>query len=254
MDDGMANPFWHVRNCSLFERLSETQLAKLEKQARSKRFPKGSCVYLPHDSAETAFVLVSGRIRIGTITPEGKHAILGFIEPGELFGELSIIDTSQREERAEAIADSMVVMLMSSTLNQMMDDSASLAISLTKLIGLRRRRLERRLKNLLFRSNRHRLIYLLLDLAQQYGCKHPNGISLGIRLSHQDLACLIGSTRESVTNTLGELQEQGFVQIERQRVVLTNISSMSDEVDLKVPEILTPPAGTILPRIAVMPN
>ena len=88
-------------------------------------------------------------------------------------------------------------------MQRLMESHADVSLGITKMIGLRRRRIERRLKNLLYLSNRERLIYLLLELAEQYGLAGSAGINLGIKLSHQDLANIIGSTRETVTVVLG---------------------------------------------------
>ena len=93
-------------------------------------------------------------------------------------------------------------------------------MSVTRYVGLRRRSLERRLKNLMFRSNRERLLGLLGELLEQYGRPIVEGILIDIRLSHQDLASLIGITRESVTLTLGELQNERIVLLGRQRIVV----------------------------------
>jgi CRP/FNR family cyclic AMP-dependent transcriptional regulator len=220
---GMAQTFWHVRNCSLFQRLSESQFATLERRAWTRQFPKGSSIYLPSDMADRAFLLADGRVRICSATPEGKQSILAFIEPGELFGELAIIESAEREERAEAVVHSTVIMLLGEDLRSVMEDCPQLALGVTKLIGLRRKRVERRLRSLLFRSNRERLTHLLLELCEQYGQTSSAGIELGIRLSHQDLASIIGATRETVTTLLGEMQNEGLLQIKRQRLVVLDL-------------------------------
>ncbi len=223
----MTQAFWHVRNCSLFQRLNESQLARLEQQARLRKFPKGAAIYLPQDVADAALLLAEGRVRIVCNTPDGKQSILALIEPGELFGELAIIDSAPREERAEAMTGSTVVFLPGDHLRQLMEECSGLALGVTKLIGMRRKRVERRLRSLLFRSNRERLTQLLVDLAEQYGNPTTAGIELRIRLSHQDLASIIGATRETVTTVLGELQSEGLVLIGRQKLVLLDLPRLA---------------------------
>lgn len=98
----MAQQFWHVRNCSLFQKLNDRQFEFLEEKARVKKFSKGAPIYLPSDIADGTFLLAEGRVRIGSTTPDGRQCILGFVEPGEIFGELSLVDSGSREERAEA--------------------------------------------------------------------------------------------------------------------------------------------------------
>lgn len=227
----MTQMLWHVRNCSLFQRLTETQLGALEQYSRMRKYPKGSSIYLPTDLSDSAFLLAEGRVRMCATTPEGKQSILAFVEPGELFGELAIVDTNQREERAEAVLNSTVILLPGDQLRRLMEEAPGVALGVTKLIGLRRKRVERRLRSLLFRSNRERLSQLLIDLAEQYGNATTAGIELAIKLSHQDLASIIGATRETVTTVLGELQNEGLVRIERQKLTLLDLRRLVQGID-----------------------
>ncbi|MEZ6078873.1 MAG: Crp/Fnr family transcriptional regulator [Pirellulaceae bacterium] len=166
-------------------------------------------------------------MQICSTTNEGKQCILALIEPGELFGELAIVDSSAREERAETVQNSTVVLLPGDHLRQLMEESPGLALGVTKLIGLRRKRVERRLRSLLFRSNRERLTQLLLDLTDQYGNATTEGVEMGIKLSHQDLASIIGATRETVTTVLGEMQSEGLLRIQRQKLILLDLPRLA---------------------------
>ena len=91
--------------------------------------------------------------------------------------------------------------------------------------------MERRLKSLLFRSSRERLIHLLLELAERYGQPGHNGILIRQKISHQDMASIIGATRETVTITLGELQTEGIIDVQRRRITLKNIDSLATSID-----------------------
>ena len=233
----MAKAFWHVSHCSLFQQLNSSQLAQLEQKARSRTFAKGSAVYLPTDQADSVFLLAEGRIRLCSITPDGKQAIIAFVEPGEVFGELALFESSQHEERAEAATKATVILLPGEDVRRFMENCPQLAIGVTKLIGFRRARIERRLRGLLFRSNRDRLIQLLVELAEQYGKTHSLGIAIDIALSHQELASIIGATRESVTMILGDLQVEGLVQIMRQRLLVRDLRRLAGLVQLKAPSI-----------------
>jgi len=240
----MAEHVWYIKNCRLFERLTPEQIARLEQRARVRRFPKGTPIYLPSDSGGGVFLLAEGRVKLCSTTPDGKQAILAFIEPGELFGELALLEESEREEHAETMVASTLVLLPGDAIEQLMSESADLALSVTKLIGLRRKRIERRLKSLLFRSNRDRLIHLLLDLAGQYGRDSEEGILLSIPLSHQDLASVIGATRETVTTLLGELQLERLLKVARQRLVIRDLKRLAGCVEASPPVL---PSGSAKP-------
>ncbi|MFT7641660.1 MAG: CRP/FNR family cyclic AMP-dependent transcriptional regulator [Pirellulaceae bacterium] len=182
------------------------------------------------DLANSVFFLVNGRAKICNLTPDGKQSILAFINPGELFGELALLGEDQRDEYAETIDASTVVMIPDIEMERLMEEFPRVSLGITKIIGMRRKRIERRLRNLLFLSNRERLTHLLLELAEEYGKRTSEGVELGVKLSHQELANVIGSTRETVTVVLGELQAGGLVKVGRRRIVLLNTKSLAMSV------------------------
>ncbi len=226
----MSEKFWFLKNCSVFEQLEPEELRRLEIQARMRVFTRRSPIYLPADEAASVLLLVSGRAKICSFTEDGKQAILAFIEPGELFGELSVFTGGEREEYAEAIEKSEVMLLPRQDIERLLESHPQVTLGITKLIGLRRKRIERRLKYLLFRSNRDRLVHLLLELAEQYGTATPEGLWIRIQLSHQDLANIIGSTRETVTLLLGELQNEGLLQVARRKIVIRDLAGLNRAV------------------------
>lgn len=233
----MDEKFWHLKNCELFERLSAEQIARLESRSKSKTFASNSLIYLPSDQSDSVLLLVSGRVKIFHLTSEGKQALLAFIDPGELFGELAVVGASQREEFAETMEASSVVLIPRAEIQRLMEEHPGVSLGVTKLMGLRRRRVERRLKSLLFRSNRERLVHLLLELAEKYGRRTSEGVLIGIKLSHQDLASVIGSTRETVTVLLGELQSEGNLTIKRRQIVLKKLERLAESIDSTPPAI-----------------
>ncbi len=214
----MNERFWHLKNCALFEQLKPEEIARLEQRCRARRFAKRSPVYLPSDKSEAVLLLARGRVKLASYTAEGKQAILTFIEPGEMFGELAVLGDSPREEYAEAVEPSLVILVPREEIQRLMAEHPELAMGVTRLIGLRRRRIERRLRYLLFRSSRERLLHLLVELLDDYGQPSSSGMLLNVKLAHQDLANIIGTTRETVTILLGELQTQGLLKLGRRRL------------------------------------
>jgi CRP/FNR family cyclic AMP-dependent transcriptional regulator len=237
----MEERLWYLKRSELFEQLSAEEITRIESRSRMQTLPRKGLVYLPSDTSDAVFLLTKGRIKLYNLTAEGKETVLAFIEPGEIFGELSLLNPGQREEFAEAMSTSTIVMISGEVIRNLMESRPSLTIQLTRLMGLRRQRIERRLKSLLFRSNRERLVYLLLELAARYGEQAEDGIALSIRLSHQKLSSVIGSTRETVTVLLGELQHERSLIIKRRQIILTNLrqlASLVDDVPPKVERLL----------------
>ena len=243
----MTEKIWHLRRCNLFEQLTPEQISRLESRSRSRTFQRKNPIYLPGDHAQDVLLMAAGRAKICSLTEDGKQAIFGFIEPGELFGELVVVGVGERENYAEAVEKSTVIMIPGDALLELMEELPRLSIGITKLIGMRRRRIERRLKNLLFRSNRQRIVHLLLELVEQYGTRTPDGVLIRIKLSHQDLADIIGSTRETVTVVLGNLQREGYVVTSRRKIVVVNLERLAASVNETPPRLDRRPG--LAPRI-----
>lgn len=233
----MSERLWYLKSCDLFQQLSPEQLSVLESRCRVRKCPRNTPIYLPADHADGVLLLAEGRVKIGSFTEEGKQTILAFIEPGEIFGELSLMGTEEREEYAEAVEKSTIILIPNETIHQLLAENPKVSLGVTKLFGLRRQRVERRLKYLLFRSNRERLVHLLVELAEQYGKQTPDGVELRIKLSHQDLASIVGSTRETVTVVLGELQSEGRLKLGRRKIVLTNLAQLAESVNIANPTL-----------------
>ncbi len=247
----MADSFWYIKNCNLFSQLSASDIAELESQSRMRKLKRGEPVYLPHEQADGVILVAQGRVKICHATPDGKQSILGFIDSGEIFGELSLLGSERRDEYVETTEKTTLVLLPKQAVQHVIRKYPDLVLGVTKLIGARRQRVEKRLRNLLFRSNRERVIHLLLELCEKYGETSEEGISLNIRLSHQEMACIIGSTRETVTVVLGQLQKENLLKISRRRVVITNLSRLAAEVNETPPSRLqTSPQTDFVPRLS----
>ncbi len=247
----MTERVWFLKQSRLFQQLSLEEIASLESRARVRELPPRQVIYAPSDAADSVFLVVRGRVRIVSLTPEGKEAILGLVEPGELFGEMALVSTEPREEHAETAVTSTVAALPRDALEAVMSRNSDLSVGVWKFIGWQRQRIERRLRSLLFRSTRERVLLLLVDLAEHYGRAAPQAsgagaVDLGIRLSHQEFANLIGATRESVTVSLGDLQNEGILAIGRQRVTILSLDRLARAAGLTraiiLPQQPRPPA------------
>jgi CRP/FNR family cyclic AMP-dependent transcriptional regulator len=216
----MPGRYWLLKHNEVLAALSVDELRRLESRSRAKWFAAGSPIYLPSDLADGVLLLTEGRVRICSTNEEGKRAILSYVDPGELFGELSLLGDVVRDELAEAVERSQVILMPRDEIQRVMQGNARLTLGITKLVGLRRQRIERRLKSLLFRSVGQRLADLLLELAERYGKAAEIGVVIDLRLSHQEMASAIGSTRESVTLLLGEWTAAGIVAKQRNRVTI----------------------------------
>jgi CRP-like cAMP-binding protein len=231
----MTEAIWFLKRCPLFEHLLPDECTRLEAHSRARSFPRRSVVYFPDEPGESVLLLTHGRVKIMTLTPDGREVIFAFIEPGELFGELAVLDPAPRSEHAEAVVESRALAIPREELLWLMSRRPDVALSVNKLLGLRVRRVENRLRNLLFRSNRERTVAVLVELLGSHGREVGGRWEIGLRLSHQELANLIGATRETVTLTLGQLQKEGLVEVARRRITVLDRDRLAAEAAGEAP-------------------
>jgi len=222
----MRQNYWYLKNCDLLTGIDEDQLTKLDRRSQLRTYPAGSPIYLPAQSASDVLLVVLGVVKVCHLTRRGKLTTLAFIRPGEIFGELALFDAARREEYVEANSDTTLVKLPKDAVLEVMSSDSTVVLRLSKLMGMRRQKTERRLRNLLFTSNEHRLIHLLLELTEDLGLDEPPGIRLNLKLSHQELANLIGTTRETVSILMGRLKSDGILAGHRQTVVINDLAKL----------------------------
>jgi CRP/FNR family transcriptional regulator, cyclic AMP receptor protein len=216
----MSETIWYLKRCPLFERLSAAETQRLDSRSVARTFQRKEIIYFPTDPGRSVLVLARGRVKIKAIVADGRETIFAFIEPGGVFGELAIIDGEKRNEYAEAAEDSLVLSVPREEVLWLMERQPQVSLHITKLLGLRLRRLENRLQNVLFHSIRERIVSLLLELLETHGSLSGGRWELRIRLSHEEFAGLIGATRETVTATLGQMRRDGLIEIQRKRIVV----------------------------------
>lgn len=222
----MHERLWHLRAVPLFDLLTPDEMTDLECNARVRSFRRKEVIYFPSTPGESVLIVLKGRVKLKDITPDGKESILAFVEVGEVFGELALFDDDNRQNYAEAVLETQIAAVPKEPMLEVMNRRADLSLRITKLVGLRRKQAEARLRQLLFRTTRERLVYVLLNLLSQHSEKNGTTTEITLPLSHQDIAGLIGATRESVTMALGELQGEGLIRVKRQRLILYDIDRL----------------------------
>ncbi len=218
---GTAEKIWYLQRVNFFDGLSKEEMMGLASMTQEKNFRKKEIIYLPGQPGNHVYLLKKGVVKISKITADGHELTLALLKPGEIFGELEAMDQSRRDAQAEAHSDTMICVLGRDDFLRMIQSKPQLGIRLSKLIGWRRRVIENRLENLLFRTTPQKLARLLLDLAEQFGKKTEKGIEISISLTHTNLANLIGSARATLTETLNDFRRQGWVEIKGKSITVT---------------------------------
>lgn len=210
---------WYLQHFRLLEALTDPQKQSVEKMTRMLELKRGQPIYLPGDPSDQIFLLKTGVVKI--TTGGGEHeTILALLYPGDIFGELAMLDDAPRDHVAEVVEDTVLCALNRDMLLQLIQQCPALGYRITKLMGLRLRRLSTRVEELLYKSAHARVAHTLLDLARDYGVRDSDGILIPIRLNQGDLGNLVGLARETVNIVLQDLRRRGLIETNRHNIRL----------------------------------
>ncbi len=216
------NKLWYLKHIRLFDGLAPSEMEEMERQASMQEVKRRQPLYVPGDPSSNVYVLKRGRVKIANTDASGKEITFEILEPGEVFGELEALDGVPRATAAEALDDALICAIPRAAFTQYLATHPAVTVELTKLIGLRLRKIQSRVEDLVFRDVPARLAHLLVELAKSDGVAAEQGVVLTARLTHQDMANLIGCSRETVSATLGQFRDEGFIRMTGRTMMIVN--------------------------------
>jgi CRP-like cAMP-binding protein len=209
---------WYLERFRMLEALTDVQKRAVEKMTRMLEVPHGQRIYLAGDPSDQIFLLKVGVVKISVESAGRRESILAFLHPGDVFGELAIVNDAPRDHVATAHEDTVLCALNRDFLLRVVQQSPALGYRITKLIGLRVRRFQTRVEELLCKSAPARLAHTLLDLASDFGVRDSAGILIPLRLNQGDLGNLVGLARETVNIILQDFRSRDLIEIDRQSI------------------------------------
>lgn len=207
----MDNKYWYIKRSDIFSVMSHEEMEKLASLSTMCEFKKGATIYLLDDPSEHVYLLKEGTIKISRLGQDGQEMILDIIAPGEIFGEMSLLGEDSRSTMAQAAEDSLICSIGKGDFFSFFSAHNDLAFKVLKLVGLKRVEIETRLEELAYCSVSERIASLLNRMAKRHGVKENGGIKIRPRLTHRDIAFLVGASRETVTDQLNQLKAQGLI-------------------------------------------
>jgi len=223
-----GSKLWYFENFNIMEVLSPEEKMEVSKMAAMSNSNRKDVVYFPDDSSNKIYFLKSGKVKISKYSEEGKEMILAILGPGEIFGELSVISQDKRGEMAEVMEDAIICSLRVADLQMMLEKNPKFNFSITKLIGLKLTKIQTRLESLVFKNTNERVKAFIKEMADEHGRKLITGneIEVKLKLTHDDIAKLTATTRQTVTTILNSLEKDGLIIYDRRRILVKNYDKL----------------------------
>ncbi|MBT3342563.1 MAG: Crp/Fnr family transcriptional regulator [Gemmatimonadetes bacterium] len=200
-----------LRQVPLFDCLGEAELEALAELTVTRSFDKGQFIIMAEEPGDSLFIIRSGQVKVSLIHEDGKEFILSLLGEGEVFGELSLLDDQPRSANVTAMAPTELVMLQRANFRALMTRIPQIAVSLLEELAQRLRRTDDQVEGLALLDVHHRVAKTILRLAADQGEPTNGGVLITGRPTHQQLANMAGTTRETVTRELKQLEQQGYI-------------------------------------------
>lgn len=216
-----------LRRAPLFVALKDESAASVRRAMSEVRLRRGQTLFQEGDPGDRMYVVIRGKIKLGLSSPDGRENLIAILGPSEMFGEVSLFDPGARSLTATAVTDSTLLGLGHSELRPWLAERPEVAEALLQQLAHRLRRMNDSLADLVFSDVPGRLAKALLDLAKRFGTPaKPIGIHVAHDLTQEELAQLVGASRETVNKALADFVSRGWLQLEHRAVVLLDIERL----------------------------
>lgn len=216
-----------LSSAPLFAALDAEASAALRASMETISIAKGDVLFNEGQLGDQMYIITEGKVKLGHTSPDGRESILAILGPGELLGELSLFDPGPRTATAVALTDVSALGLGHQALRPWLTGRPEVAESLLQALAQRLRRTNETLADLVFSDVPGRVAKALLELGDKFGQQMPDGIHVTHDMTQEELAQLVGASRETVNKALADFAARGWIKLESRSVVLIDVDRLS---------------------------
>jgi CRP/FNR family transcriptional regulator, cyclic AMP receptor protein len=211
-----------VKRAPLFKALDDEASAALQAQMSRSRMERGDVLFHEGDRGDTLYVIAEGKIKLGRTSQDGRENLVAILGPGEMFGELSLFDPGPRTMTATAIAETQLLGLGNDSLTGLLFGRPEVSKALLAALAQRLRRTNAHLADLVFTDVPGRVAKALLQMADRFGSRENEGLRVKHDLTQEELAQLVGASRETVNKALADFAHRGWLRLEGKSVLISD--------------------------------
>ena len=196
---------WYLQNFNLLQGMDESSMEMMDQKSTMKKSSKREIIYFPEERSDNIYMLKEGKVKISRVSEDGKKMTLQLIGPGEIFGESAILGQDKRENIAEVVEDAVICSINRTMFQEMLANNPKLNLSINKFIGLRIRKIQAHVEDLVFKDAQERVVAFLKRYAKTFGKEMIDGWIVRPFLTHQEIADLTATSRQTVNSILNDL-------------------------------------------------
>ena len=220
----------YLKQVSLFANLADEDMHELMTAAKRRAFRSGEVIFHRDDPGQVLYMIKEGKVKICIISPDGQEISLAVFGKGECFGEFALLDGLPRSADAIALEKVECYTLQRSDFHNAIMKNPKIAISVLEALTKRLRNTDNMVEDLIFLDVYGRVAKKLLELADAHGVKTDDGVRIEVRLTQQELASMVGASRESVNKVMGYFSEKDFISTDKHRITLHRIADLKRRI------------------------
>ncbi len=193
----------------------------------TEKLSRGKILFREGQEGDRLYVVVEGKIKLGTTSSDGRENLLSILGPGEMFGELSLFDPQPRTSTATAVTDARLVSLAHEAVIGLVTTHPQTSLELLRRLAQRLRKSNDILADLVFADVPGRVAKAIMDLGERFGTLKDDGLHVNHDLTQEELAQLVGASRETVNKSLADFAARGWVKLEPRAVLVTDVERLT---------------------------
>jgi CRP-like cAMP-binding protein len=209
-----------VKKAPLFTALDDASATSLRASMTVVKLSRGQVLFKEGDEGDRLFVVVDGKLKLGTTSNDGRENLLSILGPGDMFGELSLFDPGPRTATATAVVDSKLLALAHDQVISWVKEHPQVSLQLLGRLAQRLRKANDVLSDLVFADVPGRVAKAIIELGQRFGTQKPDGLHVNHELTQEELAQLVGASRETVNKALADFATRGWVKLGPRAVII----------------------------------
>jgi CRP/FNR family cyclic AMP-dependent transcriptional regulator len=215
-----------VMSAPLFAALDVEGATALRASLVERSVVKGEVLFAEGEPGDRMYVIVDGKVKLGQTSGDGRESLLAVLGPGEMFGELSLFDPGVRTSTATALTDAIVLGLGNDQLRPWLAGRPEVAAALLQALARRLRRTNEAMADLVFSDVPGRVAKALMELGEKFGTILPDGLMVTHDMTQEELAQLVGASRETVNKALADFAQRGWIRLESRQVLILDVERL----------------------------
>ncbi|OBF16371.1 Crp/Fnr family transcriptional regulator [Mycobacterium sp. ACS4331] len=216
-----------LARAGIFQGVAPDAVAALARSLEPAVYPRGHTVFREGEPGESLFIITSGKVKIGRRTPDGRENLITLMGPADMFGELALFDPGPRTSTVTTLTEVEVVIMDHAALRSWIRDRPHIAEQLLRVLARRLRRTNDSLSDLIFTDVPGRVAKQLLDLAKRFGVRDGESLRVDHELTQEELAQLVGSSRETVNKALSDFVQRGWIRRQGKTVFIDDAARLA---------------------------